>query len=168
MKKALHETDEVFIFQKSGKASIWDFKAEEVIEAINDSSQENNPVILNLRKWIVRYLNEGITDELLDDLNSKIQNNRYSKYVIPADLTGSVSDLPKNAYIAQYDTALNPESYAADDFSKLLTSGEFKRLKICKLDDCDNIFLGPPQSKWCSKPCGSLFRVRTKRRRDSQ
>lgn len=168
MKKALPETNEVFIYEKQGKPVVWDFFAEEIVDAVNNKENRKQLVFIELRNWLSRYLQEGITDALLDDLNSAIHETRYAKYILPADLMSSETGLPQNAYVAQYDNLPDPRAYAADDFSKLLTSGQLKRLKICQLEECDNFLLGPPQARWCSKTCGSKFRVREKRKRDSQ
>lgn len=174
MKKTLPYPNEVFIYERQGKSYIWDFFAEEIVEAVNKgliNEPVGNPsehlVCQKLYEWMSRYLKEGITDDFLNDLNTALHEIRYSKYILPLDLLPSENGLPQNAYVAKYDKIPNPEAYAADDFSKLLTSGELKRLKRCQMEDCDHFFLGPPQARWCSKSCGSKFRVREKRKRDS-
>ena len=116
---------------------------------------------------MTRYLNEGVTDDLLNDLNAAIHEIRYSKHIFPLDLLPSEIGFPQNGYVAKYDRTPSPEVIAADDFSKLLTSGALKRLKLCHLDGCEKFFLAPPQAKWCSKACGSKSRVREKRKRDA-
>ena len=109
-----------------------------------------------------------MTDDLLNDLNAAIHEIRYSKYIFPLDLLPSEIGFPQNRYVAKYDPTPSPEVIAADDFSKLLTSGALKRLKLCHLDGCEKFFLAPPlQAKWRSKACGSRFRVREKRKRDA-
>lgn len=174
MKKALHGQKEVFLYQRQGKVFPWVFFAEDIVEAANkvlekepaDHSPDNR-VLQHLRGWMSRYLQEGATDNLLNDLNAALHEVRYSKVILPSDLLPEKVEHPQNAYIAQLDKISSPEAYAADDFSKLLTSGMLKRLKICELESCDRFFLGPPQARWCSKTCGSKYRVREKRRRDS-
>jgi hypothetical protein len=174
MKKALPGPNEVFIYERQGKVHIWDFFAEEIVAAANKGLKEEpvgtyseNLVYQKLCEWMSRYLNEGITDDFLNDLNAALHEIRYSKYILPLDLLPSETGFPQNGYIAKYDKIPTPEAYAADDFSKLLTSGKLKRLKRCQLEGCDNFFIGPPQARWCSKTCGSKFRVREKRKRDS-
>jgi predicted RNA-binding Zn ribbon-like protein len=167
MKKALPERNEVFVSQKDGKLIRWDYGADEVIEAVNDS-RNLHPVFIHLRKLLSRFIEEGATDEFLDDINHMLSRIKYRKYILPADIRPSPSNLPSNGYVDLIDHELNPEAYAADEFSKLLTSGMLQRLKTCEMDGCENLFLGPRQAKWCSKTCGSKSRVRAKRRRDSQ
>lgn len=173
-RKALHSQNEVFAFEREGKVEIWDYFAEEIVAAMNNGLESklthNSPpdrIYRALRKWMGRYLEEGITDGFLDDLNAALHEIRYSKYVLPVDLLPSGSGFPRSAYVAQYNTMPAPEAYAADDFSKLLTSGMLERLKLCQLEGCEKFFLGPPQAKWCSKTCGSKYRVREKRKRES-
>lgn len=174
MKKALPGQKEVFLIEKQGNVRAWDFFAEEIVEAANkglesgpaDTSPENR-VLKCLRLWMSRYLNEGVTDDLLNALNAALQEIRYSKYIVPLDLLPSGIGFPQNGYVAKYDRTPSAEAWAADDFSKLLTSGQLKRLKRCQMKGCERFFLGPPQAKWCSKTCGSKFRVREKRRRES-
>lgn len=170
MKKALPNTNEIFISEKFGKPDIWDFYAEEIVEAANNGisdSPNGDLVCQRLREWMSRYLKEGITDDLLNDLNTALRKIRYSKYILPTDICPSETGFPVNAYVAQHDNLLDPGAYAADDFSKLLTSGELKRLKRCQHEGCEKFFLGPSQARWCSKICGSKFRVRKKRKRDA-
>jgi hypothetical protein len=174
MKKALPVQKEVFVYEREGKPHVWNFFAEEIVEVANKGLKNEptatfyeNLIGQLLSEWMGRYLKEGITDDFLNDLNTAIHEIRYSKYIFPLDLIPSENGFPQNGYVAKHDKTLTPEAYAADDFSKLLTSGKLKRLKRCKLEGCENFFLGPPQARWCSKPCGSKFRVREKRKRDS-
>ena len=170
MKKALPDQAEFFLYQRQGKPHVWDFYAEEIIDFANEGSDDSvlgSLVCQEIRDWMSRYLEEGVTDALLDDLNAALHEIRYSKFILPLDLCSAERGFPKNAYIAQYEKMPEPEAYAADDFSKLLTSGKLKRLKRCQLEGCDNFLLGRPQKRWCSKSCGSKFRVREKRKRDS-
>ena len=95
MKKALPETNEVFIYEKQGKPVVWDFFAEEIVDAVNNKENRKQLVFIELRNWLSRYLQEGITDSLLDDLNSAIHETRYAKYILPADLMSSETGLPQ-------------------------------------------------------------------------
>ena len=174
MKKALPIQNEVFIHERQGRPYVWDFFAEEIVDAVNKGLKNEptgtlseNIVFQKLAEWMSRYLKEGITDDFLNDLNTALHDIRYLKYIFPLDLIPSENGFPQNGYIAKYDKIPTPEALAADDFSKLLTSGKLKRLKRCQMEGCENFFLGPPQARWCSKACGSKFRVRKKRKRDS-
>lgn len=173
MKKALLGQEEVFLSKEKGKVSLWDFDIKEVLEATNDELDNGsaiwlpgNDVLPKLRQWINRYFEEGVTDNFLDDLNTAMQQIRYSKHILPIDLLPSGSGYPRTGYIAEMDNMQSEEAYAANEFSKILTSGMLKRVKRCKLEDCEILFVGPPQAKWCSKSCGSKYRVRKKRKLD--
>jgi predicted RNA-binding Zn ribbon-like protein len=174
MKKALLGQEEVFLWRKEGKVGLWDFELEEILEATNTHLERDSVVWLpgddvlpKLREWINRYFEEGFTDNFLDDLNKAMQKIRYTKIVLPLDLLPSDSGYPRNGYIAELDQMNSQEAYAANEFSKVLTSGMLKRVKRCQMDDCEKLFVGPPQAKWCSKTCGSKYRVRKKRKRDA-
>ena len=150
MKKALPGQKEVFLYQRQGEVLPWVFFAEDIVEAANDglkNEQADNLVLRKLREWMSRYLKEGATDDFLNDLNAALHEIRYSKVILPLDLLPSETEYPQNGYIAQYDKTPSPGAYAADDFSKLLTSGMLKRLKRCQMEGCEKFFLGPPQAR---------------------
>ena len=121
----------------------------------------------SLYYWFCRYDNEGLTDAFYNDLNSTVAQIPYSKVVIPTELIPTHDDTPSNAYLPWKNTTVSPEAYAADDFSKLLTSGELERLKRCQSEGCGKLFIGRPDGKWCSRSCGSKQRVRNKRKKDA-
>lgn len=174
MKKALLGQEEAFIWKKQGKIGFWDLNIEEILEAVNTKLEKQSviwrpgeDVLPTLRRWFLRYFEEGITEPFLNDLNSAMQKVRYSKYVLPFDLLPSHSGYPRAGYIAELDGATSERAYAANEFSKILTSGMLKRVKQCQMEGCGKLFVAPPQAKWCSKSCGSKYRVRKKRKRDS-
>ena len=174
MKKALHDQKEIFMWTKKGQIGFWDFDIEEILVAVNDDLKINpkdrlpwNQVLPDIRDWVSRYFREGITDSFLDDLNGAMKDVRYTKYVLPHDLLPSDTGYPRSGYIADLDKMPSTEAYAANDFSRILTSGMLERVRRCQMEGCKKLFVGPPQAKWCSKTCGSKYRVRKKRKRDS-
>lgn len=62
----------------------------------------------------------------------------------------------------------DPNTVAAYAFSAQLTVDGFVRLKYYEMRDCHKFFIGRPNTKWCSKACGSKYRVTEKRKRDRQ
>lgn len=173
MEKVLPTENEVFLIESRNGIELWNQFEDEILELANRGLSITDDCVIaegqyykSLSKWLDRYLNEGITDKFLDDLNKLIHNIQYSKYVIPLDLVQSENGFPCNAYAAQYRSDIEPIALAADDFSKLLTSGKLCKLKKCQLNSCGRYFMGRPQSKWCSKTCGSHYRVSKKRKRD--
>ncbi len=174
MTKALLGQEEVFLWKQRGQIELWNFDIAEVLGALNEDlgkdPEDKSPgddVLPKLRDWISRYFKEGLTDHFLDDLNGAMYEVRYSKHVLPLDLLPSDSGYPRNGYIAELDQRLTPEAYAANEFSKILTSRMLEGVKRCQMEGCKRFFVGRPQAKWCSKACGSKHRVRNKRRRDS-
>lgn len=173
MKKALHDQGEVFLYERNGKVHPWDFTIDEILAAVNrglkgdwGDTTDHAIILRKLYEWISRYIEEGATEELLNDLNADLSKMQYSKYAVPLDFFPSEED-PQCLYVANLTKNYTHEIHAANDFSKLITTGMLKRLKRCQLPGCENIFLGPPQAKWCSKTCGSKFRVSKKRKLDS-
>ncbi|HNP64155.1 MAG TPA: hypothetical protein PKH39_09475 [Woeseiaceae bacterium] len=174
MEKALLDRKEVFLSKQRGKIDIWNFDIAEILAAVNDDLENNpkeklpwNQVLPSIRDWVSRYFREGVDDSFLDDLNSAIKDVRFTQYVLPHDLLPTDTGYPRCGYIADLDKMPSPEAYAANEFSRILTSGMLERVRRCQMEGCERLFAGPPQAKWCSKTCGSKYRVREKRRRDS-
>jgi hypothetical protein len=175
MQKVLLGQEEVFIHKRQGKPHLWDFSIEEILDAANNDLENASvlwkpasDVLPLLRQWIKRYFDGGLTDNFLDDLNSKMEGISYSKMVLPLDLLPTESGYPRAGYLANLDDRFSETEYAAMEFSKILTSGMLRRVKQCQMEGCEKLFVGRPQAKWCSKTCGSKHRVRKKRRRDSE
>jgi predicted RNA-binding Zn ribbon-like protein len=174
MKKALQDQEEVFLYIRNGKIHPWDFSIDEILAAVNrglkgdwGADTKETIILRELYEWISRYIEEGATEELCNDLNADLHQMQYSKYVVPPDFFPSEDGDSQCLYLANLSKDYTHEIHAANDFSKIITSGMLNRLKRCQMPGCENIFLGPPQAKWCSKTCGSKYRVREKRRRDS-
>jgi len=174
MKKALHKQKKAFLYEKGGKIYPEEVCIDEIIAAINRGIKgewgDTTPEAIILRilhEWICRYIEEGATEELLNELNADLHPMQYFNYVVPADFYSSEGEEPQSVYVANLNNTYTPETFAAKEFSRLITYGKLNRLKRCQMPGCENIFLGPPQAKWCSKTCGSKFRVCMKRKRDS-
>jgi len=73
-------------------------------------------VLQELAEWMRRYLEEGITEEFLNDLNSDLYQIRYTKYVVPLDLLPSDTGFPRDVYVAESGHNPTPEAIAANDF----------------------------------------------------
>jgi CGNR zinc finger len=173
LKKALHGQEEAFIVEIQGQPRLWDMTGEEVVDAINESLAKpliegfHDATLHELSDWLNRYLEEGVLDPLLDDLNNLLADISYRKFVLPLDLLPSDTGYPRSGYMSLHSRAPSPTRLAADEFSRILSSGLLGKLKKCQLGDCEKFFLGRPQAKWCSKSCGSKYRVAKKRKRDA-
>lgn len=174
MKKALHKLEKAFFFEKDGKLHPEEMCIDEIIAAINRGIKgewgdtTNEAIILRkIHDWIFRYIEEGATDEFLNQLNTDLHDMQYFHYVLPADFYSAKGNQPQSLYVANLNTSYTHETHAAKEFSRLITNGMLNRIKRCQFPGCENIFIGPPQAKWCSKTCGSNYRVNKKRKRDS-
>lgn len=171
MKKALQHSDASFLCIRNGKIEQRYFSVEDILSAVNGEVRRE-PLVARaydaLREWMRKYLESGCSDEFLDELNQSMKQIPVQRHVVPGDFFSATSDAPQCLYVPHFSQNDSPEAVAAHDFSKLITGGNLRRLKQCHSSECDNFFLGPPQSKWCSKRCGSSFRVKKKRKRDKE
>lgn len=113
-------------------------------------------------EWLERLVKEGVSKQLMDDLNKPISHIEYRRALM----------LSKDGHIfwrqvaVENDDLRHPQLKAIYVISHLLAIGALKNLKRCELKDCRRFFIGPTNRKWCSKSCGSLFRVKKKRKKD--
>lgn len=173
-KKALHDQKQAFLFERGGRVYPEEMCIEEIVLAINrgikgewGGTTPMAVVLQELHDWICRYIEEGATEDFLNELNEDLRHVRYSNYVVPADFYSSEGKELQSVYIADHNIQYTPDIIAAKEFSRIVTTGKLNRIRRCQLSGCENIFLGPPQAKWCSKSCGSKYRVSEKRKRDS-
>ena len=174
MKKALHKLETAFLYERDGKVYPEEVCINEIIAAVNrgingewgDTTSEAI-IVRKLHDWICRYIDEGATEDFLNELNTDLRHMQYSNCVVPADFYSAKNEEPQSVYIANLNIPYTHETHAAKEFSRLITYGMLNRIKRCQLPGCENIFVGPPQAKWCSKTCGSKYRVSKKRKRDS-
>jgi len=186
MRKALHDENEEFFIFREGKFSR--FRVNDIdwlLEAANDAPiiehREKQGFTLlvkngvpaleispeeNFCYWVNRFMSkllyEGVTEELVGELNSLLSEIRYIHILMISK--GGEPYWQRN--IGDMNKTSTPVEAAAFAFSHQLAIGGLKDLKCCELSDCKKFFVGRPNSKWCSKSCGSKYRVRSKRKRD--
>jgi hypothetical protein len=178
MKKALHQVQKAFLSIKDGKIRPEETNMQEILDAINhpacngrehqEKVQQNKvqQVFEELRDLINRFLQEGITEDFLNELNANLGKVKYTHQVMPSDFYSCDDKLPQSIFVVDLNYNYSPSVVAAKEFSKFITTQMLYNLKKCELNDCKNFYLGRPDSKWCSKTCGSKSRVRKKRRND--
>lgn len=173
MKKALHKQERAFLFEKNGKIYPEETCIGEIVAAINrgikgewGDSTAQSIILRQLYGWICRYNEEGTTEGFLDELNSHLRQVHFSSYVVPPDFYSSGSEVPQSVYVVNMNFDYAPEVFAAKEFSRFVAYGLLDQIRRCQLPGCESIFLGRPQAKWCSKTCGSKYRVNKKRKRD--
>jgi hypothetical protein len=118
-----------------------------------------------LADWMERFVSKGFTTQMLQELRRELGNIRFFHVLNPAIPTRG-KPLPHWDYIADTADFTDPRTTAAYAFSQQLTLDGFIGLKRCHLKSCRKFFIGRPNTKWCSDSCGSLHRVRQKRKRD--
>ena len=169
MRKALQPVWRQFLIDLDGQQSSWSSRtAQGFIDRANDAieSQKNagahhaKDLTDYLPSWLSRLIDHQITPILIDDLNLKLKPVLYR----------SSLELEENRSLSwQRIGILNtdgPDVGAAYVFAHLLQAGALDTLRRCQSKDCARFFLGPSNKKWCSPRCGSLSRVRMKRKRD--
>jgi hypothetical protein len=173
MKKALHEGEKAYLSIINGKIVSEEMNMQEITDAINrrvkkewDEQDYPTQVLNTLHDLICRYLSDGITEGFLNELNLNLGKIKYVHQVMPSDFYSANEILPQSIFVADLNDNYPPSVVAAKEFSRFITTKMLFRLKKCELVDCENLYLGRPDSKWCSKACGSKSRVRKKRRND--
>ncbi|MCB0413377.1 MAG: CGNR zinc finger domain-containing protein [Bdellovibrionales bacterium] len=112
-------------------------------------------------EWFEQFVEKGITKEIVNDLNKRISHIEYRRA-----LMHSKKGPPYWREVADATSLKHPDLKTAYVISHLLAIGALENLKRCHLEDCRKFFIGLPNRKWCSKSCGSLYRVREKRKRE--
>lgn len=169
MKKAQHEpillfqegqligwgTNDVKNLLKSANEAVIN---EETKNSENLSWKELSDIIVY--EWFEKFVETGVTVEVVKDLNKRISHIQYRRA-----LMHSKKGVPCWREVADADSLGHPDLKAAYVISHLLVIGALEGLKRCKLKDCRKFFIGPSNRTWCSKSCGSLYRVRQKRKK---
>ena len=174
MKKPLRHESEVFFSYADGRIRPWDIGDENVLvlaanQGLTQPFKETTLLLPELMVferaaaiWLIRLLNEGVTERLISDLNEATSEIRYRR-LLTKDEGGS----PRWDDVANLE-GIGPESKAAYALSHLVGSGAFQLLRRCQEEKCDDFFLGPPNRKWCSDRCGSRARGKEKRKLDRE
>lgn len=137
------------------------FRQASILRPIESLSYEETVAVL-IRIYFNCYIDGGLTEKLIDELNSILQRVRFKHILMPSK-NGHV----RWEFIADFTKQLYREEFAAILFSHLLSIGALDNLQCCQLEHCNRFFVGPPNRRWCSDTCGSKHRVRKKRKRDS-
>lgn len=123
-----------------------------------DSAQSAHDEFIH---WCMKeYLKNGASPGLLNTLNRNICIVGHQCHVMPSGkklVAMFVAHIPHNP---------PPTVFASYMFSNMTSLGWLEGLKRCRNPDCLQFFIGRPNIKWCKKSCGSLYRVRQKRKRD--
>jgi hypothetical protein len=58
------------------------------------------------------------------------------------------------------------DALRAHNLAYLISDGVLEGLRVCQRPECKDFYIGGPRAKWCSDKCGSIVRVKKKRKRD--
>ena len=126
--------------------------------------------VLDNKRRFARIFRYGVTDGLIEELNEILDNVNTTVHLrIDRDtraLEWRFSIIPAAHPEASATYTIAPAIAAAFDFCVLLERGWFDGIKRCKLQECRKFHVR--RGKWCSDNCGSLSRVRKKRRLDKE
>lgn len=116
--------------------------------------------------WIRRLERFGPSAGLVRELNAKLHAMPTSIHTFPEldPTTLKVS----TKYDSTRGDEVDRDWKRAYIVACVIEAGTFTNLKRCALKECSKYFIGDPRAKWCSANCGSKYRVRKKRRKDSQ
>nr|BFD66603.1 hypothetical protein HAGR004_16250 [Bdellovibrio sp. HAGR004] len=102
---------------------------------------------------------------MLQDLRGETQGLRFFHFLNPA-IPSRGQPLPHWNFVVDTEEEIDAKKMAAYAFAQQLTINGFVNLKRCHLKSCQNFFIGRSNTKWCSKSCGSFYRVTKKRKKD--
>lgn len=174
MKKAQHQEKSQFLLYEKGQVVEWGVDdVKNLLKAANaaviNEETKTRKLTFNeyfniiIHDWFEIFVRDGITEKVVKHLNDRLSHIRYHHV-----LMHSKKGPPYWRYIANSDSIMtDPELKSAYGITHLLAAGALASLKRCKVKDCQRFFIGPPNRKWCSKSCGSLYRVRQKRKKDN-
>lgn len=173
MEKALHNC---FYIQKTDKTGKTDGKspvrydkrfASYLIDGANnhikrlkdrDSTQTAHDEFIY---WCMNeFFKSGSSPALLNTLNRNISIVGHQCHIMP------LGKKLVAMFVAHIPHKPPPTVFASYMFSNMTSLGWLEGLKRCKNPECRLFFIGRSNVKWCSKSCGSLYRVRQKRKRD--
>ena len=172
MKKPLHGPKERFLILSKGELIGWGMDdVKNLIQNANRAKKENLRAKEHLSTrdmeaaltcdWLELFLEKGITNEVVRNLNSRLGHVRFMHVLEPP-----INGRPSWRRIANGDEIHHPEIAVAYGVANLLAIGAFDSLKRCKLKACQKFFIGRPNATWCSEACGSKYRVTQKRKKD--
>ncbi|MEQ8860119.1 MAG: CGNR zinc finger domain-containing protein [Pseudomonadales bacterium] len=115
--------------------------------------------------WIERIRSKGASKSVLADIDAHVRGVQIVTY---PKLSASERKFTWARKFPEGEEFRDREAAIALLLARLVNDEYLTRLHRCQLDDCGNYFVGDPRSKWCSTRCGSISRMRIKRRRDRQ
>lgn len=124
----------------------------EIADALLEEAHDD--VTGNTRYWFERVADDGVSPELINELNRSLGKRKVvsCSYIDPRT--------KRLRYRELKEVATSTESAGAVLIAALIVRGEMDRLKRCLFDECQRFFFGNAKAKYCSDRCGSNVRVR--------
>ncbi len=135
------------------RPAAYEYPPEDFVTCAN----EGDPRAKELLQTLLKY---GPTPELVDKLNAGIDGVRMG---IEVRLNSENAEVAKD-YIWLPDHPPTGDEGLILAFIEFLSSGAFRKLKVCAANDCENYHFR--RGKWCSNTCGSRSRVQAMRKRN--
>lgn len=171
MKKALHEQN--LLIDQYGQLIGWGTNdVKNVLKSANEAAVSEDirrrgtykqVADMVTYEWLERIVNQGISKQIVADLNKPISHIEYRR----ALMLGEDGQPFWRQVAVENEDLKHPQLRSIYVISHLLAMGALNGLQRCQVNDCKKFYIGPNNKKWCSKKCGSLFRVRSKRKKAS-
>ena len=144
-----------------------DIDASALIEMANCHIDRENGNALDyslpeLEKFIFEILGEYVSNGVSDFLLNKLNDNL--KTVIIQCVVEKIEGKLSTIHIAHMPQNPCPSMFGAYFFSRVISLGGLKELKKCSYNSCLKFYTGRSNTKWCSKSCGSAYRVKKMRK----
>lgn len=144
--------------------------AEDVLQVFLNAANDGEGLTHTILTSIHR---DGITDVLVNKINEWMALRPRSVRPQLQNETRSITwvfDEPVNVTWL-FEPSIKPQpdqflSLAGWCTAVLISLDVFDQLKRCEV--CSNFYIGGPRAKYCSDTCGSLNRVRRKRKKDRE
>lgn len=166
MEKALHD---YFYINTGSELKLYSNKDSSfLIEAANfhinkDNDLDASPPLPELNAFIyecmAEYYVNGASYLLLNRLSEILMNLKIQC------LIENIENKLSAVHVAYMPPNPDPLVFAAYMFSHITSLGGLKGLKRCQNKACFKFFIGRPNTKWCSKSCGSSCRVKKMRKK---
>lgn len=116
----------------------------------------------NARRFLQRIIRYGVTEKLVEEINSRLTRIRMGLRV---QLSPDMKRVEKE-YVWPSDVVPNADEGLTLAMVEFIRTDALEKLKECAAKDCENLHFR--RGKWCSDRCGGRQRVRDKRKRDKQ
>lgn len=165
MKKTLQDyfcikTGEEYKFYNGKEASVLIEAANFHIERRNGNDSPDTIPIMEtfIYECLDEYYRNGISDNLLNRLNEILWNVKIQL------LFKNIANKLSAVHVAHLPHKPSPLVFGAYMFSNVTSFGGLEGLKRCQSNDCLNFFIGRSNTKWCTRSCGSKYRVQKMRK----